>query len=166
MCLPCFPWTWVQHEDPLDSMPEQSTWVFDGNQWVLMKLVCTLALIRIIFVCFHLFCLHRMVAYPCFCALLLSSKTGEMQVNFPTSGNGKNCLYSSAIAQDEGKGERPRSERPLQNSPPSSRVLLYHAATTPPLVFSYFHLLLPPTTNISLSLPFHDAHRTFPWLYF
>lgn len=39
MCLPCFPWTWTQYEDPLDSMPEHSIWVHDGQAWVLQQIV-------------------------------------------------------------------------------------------------------------------------------
>ncbi|KND92359.1 hypothetical protein TOPH_03097, partial [Tolypocladium ophioglossoides CBS 100239] len=39
MCLPCFPWTWTQYDDPLDSMPEQSCWTHDGNSWVLQRLL-------------------------------------------------------------------------------------------------------------------------------
>ncbi|KAI9167500.1 hypothetical protein HJFPF1_03628 [Paramyrothecium foliicola] len=37
MCLPCFPWTWTEFEDPLDSLPEQSVWVPHGNSWALQK---------------------------------------------------------------------------------------------------------------------------------
>lgn len=44
MCLPCFPWTWTQYEDPLDSMPEQSTWVHDGTAWSLQPAVSSLPL--------------------------------------------------------------------------------------------------------------------------
>ena len=39
MCLPCFPWTWTQYDDPLDSMPPHSIWVHDGTSWVLKELV-------------------------------------------------------------------------------------------------------------------------------
>ncbi|KAG5980328.1 hypothetical protein E4U55_004152 [Claviceps digitariae] len=39
MCLPCFPWTWTQYEDPLDSMPEQSIWVHDGTEWSLQAVL-------------------------------------------------------------------------------------------------------------------------------
>lgn len=39
MCLPCFPWTWTQYEDPLDSLPSQSVWVHDGNNWALQQIV-------------------------------------------------------------------------------------------------------------------------------
>lgn len=39
MCLPCFPWTWTQYDDPLDSMPEHSTWAYDGNAWALQRIV-------------------------------------------------------------------------------------------------------------------------------
>ncbi|GJN66548.1 hypothetical protein PLIIFM63780_004017 [Purpureocillium lilacinum] len=38
MCLPCFPWTWTQYDDPLDSMPEHSTWAYDGNAWALQRI--------------------------------------------------------------------------------------------------------------------------------
>ncbi|KAK0386332.1 hypothetical protein NLU13_6169 [Sarocladium strictum] len=38
MCLPCFPWTWTKYEDPLDSMPDQSIWLHDGQSWALQKL--------------------------------------------------------------------------------------------------------------------------------
>ncbi|POR37890.1 Uncharacterized protein TPAR_01919 [Tolypocladium paradoxum] len=38
MCLPCFPWTWTQYDDPLDSMPEQCFWTHDGNSWVLQRM--------------------------------------------------------------------------------------------------------------------------------
>ncbi|UKZ95568.1 uncharacterized protein TrAFT101_010400 [Trichoderma asperellum] len=37
MCLPCFPWTWTEYEDPLDSMPEQHVWVHDGQAWSLQR---------------------------------------------------------------------------------------------------------------------------------
>ncbi|KAH8130808.1 hypothetical protein ACSS6W_010821 [Trichoderma asperelloides] len=37
MCLPCFPWTWTEYEDPLDSMPEQHVWVHDGQTWSLQR---------------------------------------------------------------------------------------------------------------------------------
>jgi hypothetical protein len=39
MCLPCFPWTWTEYEDPLDSMPEQHVWVHDGQAWSLQRCV-------------------------------------------------------------------------------------------------------------------------------
>jgi hypothetical protein len=39
MCLPCFPWTWTEYEDPLDSMPEQHVWVHDGQAWSLQRYV-------------------------------------------------------------------------------------------------------------------------------
>lgn len=39
MCLPCFPWTWTEYEDPLDSMPEQHVWVHDGQAWPLQRCV-------------------------------------------------------------------------------------------------------------------------------
>ncbi|EHK47566.1 hypothetical protein TRIATDRAFT_272379 [Trichoderma atroviride IMI 206040] len=37
MCLPCFPWTWTEYEDPMDSMPEQHVWVHDGQAWSLQR---------------------------------------------------------------------------------------------------------------------------------
>lgn len=39
MCLPCFPWTWTQYEDPLDNLPPHSVWVHDGNGWSLQQVV-------------------------------------------------------------------------------------------------------------------------------
>ena len=42
MCLPCFPFTWVEHEDPLDKpMPEQAVWLHNGNAWALQQIVST-----------------------------------------------------------------------------------------------------------------------------
>ncbi|PFH60910.1 hypothetical protein XA68_10108 [Ophiocordyceps unilateralis] len=37
MCLPCFPWTWTQYEDPLDSMPPQHVWVREGSSWAMVR---------------------------------------------------------------------------------------------------------------------------------
>lgn len=42
MCLPCFPWTWTEYEDPLDAMPEQHVWVHDGQAWSLQRYVSIL----------------------------------------------------------------------------------------------------------------------------
>lgn len=47
MCLPCFPWTWTQYEDPLDSMPEHSLWVHDGQAWVLQQIVSLCAFLSV-----------------------------------------------------------------------------------------------------------------------
>lgn len=43
MCLPCFPWTWTKYEDPMDSMPDQSIWLHDGQSWALQKVVSATA---------------------------------------------------------------------------------------------------------------------------
>ncbi|KAK4092693.1 hypothetical protein Purlil1_2618 [Purpureocillium lilacinum] len=52
MCLPCFPWTWTQYDDPLDSMPEHSTWAYDGNAWALQRIAPVSAgAARITFTC-------------------------------------------------------------------------------------------------------------------
>lgn len=59
MCLPCFPWTWTEYEDPLDSMPEQHVWVHDGQAWSLQRYVSVsftfrLTLPRLFLYCFLL----------------------------------------------------------------------------------------------------------------
>lgn len=43
MCLPCFPWTWTEYEDPLDSMPEQHVWMHDGQAWSLQRCVSVIS---------------------------------------------------------------------------------------------------------------------------
>lgn len=50
MCLPCFPWTWTQYEDPLESMPPHSVWVHDGTSWSLQQVVS----VSILFYIFHI----------------------------------------------------------------------------------------------------------------
>ncbi|RCI15783.1 hypothetical protein L249_2978 [Ophiocordyceps polyrhachis-furcata BCC 54312] len=42
MCLPCFPWTWTQYDDPLDSLPQPRVWKREGSSWALVKAPCQL----------------------------------------------------------------------------------------------------------------------------
>lgn len=57
MCLPCFPWTWTEYEDPLDSMPEQHVWVHDGQAWSLQRYVSVSFTCRLISSRLFLYCL-------------------------------------------------------------------------------------------------------------
>lgn len=69
MCLPCFPWTWTEYEDPLDSMPEQHVWVHDGQAWSLQRCVSVISFLSFLyFPLLNIISVMSFIPFPRYCS--------------------------------------------------------------------------------------------------